>query len=144
MQGKPSPCTGCFLLAWLSPNDSLQKSRWQFMRFWRFCSRTRNLCKSGDDTGPGRPLLGYMFCFLVQGFCWNVAMTGILDDRCSDAFSVLAHKDCLEKSRSKFSSKPTVLSSALKQLLLFPEECYTLSKMSHASIKVMVANPNKH
>ena len=136
----------------------------QRLFFVRRGSRLRLLCKSQDGSlcifpvfvlaqglsgkvamtgGPGRPLLGYIFCILAQGFCWKVARAGIIDDRCSDAFSALSQKDSLEKSRSNFSSKHTVLSSVLKQLLWFPKELHTLSKMSQASIKMTVANPIK-
>ena len=131
------------LLSWFSPKDSLQKSRWQFLHFCSFHSRCRILLKSGDDRGPGRPLLGDIFCILAAGFSWKVAMTWILDDHCSDTCFAFSLQDSLEKSRSNFSSKHPVLSSVWSKVLLYHQELHTFSKMSHASIKMTVANPIK-
>ena len=138
MQGKPSGLKVGLLLLWVSSKDSLQKSRCQFLHFCSFHFRTRILCKSGDDRGPGRPLAGYIFCILAQGFSSKVAMTGKLDDRCSDALFAFSHRDSLQKSRSKFSSKHDALSWCLYNMLLPPKDFHTFYKTSHVRIIMTV------
>ena len=60
-----------------------------FSAFWHKDS----LGKNRDDRGPARPLLGYMFYVLTQGFSGKVAFTGILEEHCSETLSAFPHKD---------------------------------------------------
>ena len=102
----------------------------------------------------------------AQGFSWKVAMTGLLDDHCSETFFAFSHKDSLEKSRwqgcIKILAKMHILHSrtrilfksregwsfkkamcaspALKDISFFPQELHTFLKMSHVSIKTTVVN----
>ena len=129
---------------------------------WAFCcrgSRLRILSKSQDSS-----FCIFAVLILAQGFSWKVAMTGVLDDHCSDTFSAFSHRDSLEKSRWQGSS--TIVArmhflhsrtrillksrdrSSLQSLLYFhrclsklslsPEDSHTFYKTSHVRI-VMIA-----
>ena len=41
----------------------------------------------------------FAFLILAQGFSVKVAMTGVLDDHCSETYFVFSHKESLEKRR---------------------------------------------
>ena len=67
-------------------------------------------------------------------------MAGMHHDLCSDTAFAFSQKDSLEKSRWKSSLNHDAVSSALRQLSLFPKESHMFSKMSHASIRMTAVN----
>ena len=92
-----------------SHKDSLEKWRWQgswttIARRRFLHSRRRILLKYRADRGPARPLPGYMFYVLTQGFSGKVAFTGILEEHCSETLSAFPRQDPLEMSRWQRSS----------------------------------------